>query len=239
MHVASINLPSSTRQRGVFRPHSTGEPGGVNPRILRRKRHLTPATTKNQERITKNDLRILCHECILTPPSNESIVAWALARAFLNHVSPTRERMIVHSVSPGEPGGVNPRMLWCERRGIVHPSNNFSRGMNNDVPLLRSLRRSSVFDDFATKDHSARQSLPMKIPFFISSYDKIWLESPRQSCLDLRHKKNTTEFSEMPHTMNSDDVLCKNVMHQPDLKQSAGFSPVNKLSHVYPLGKNR
>ncbi len=61
MHVASINLPSSTRQRGVFRPHSTGEPGGVNPRILRRKRK--PAIEQ---------LITLCHDSATTEYYSDS-----------------------------------------------------------------------------------------------------------------------------------------------------------------------
>ena len=45
-------------------------------------------------------------------PGGEIPVAWALARAFLKHPSPKREQGIFCPHPPGEPGGVNPRMLW-------------------------------------------------------------------------------------------------------------------------------
>ena len=68
------NYVCPTRKRGIVRPHSPREPGGVNPRMLRFERSLIPS-------------------------SHKPIVAWASARAIRNSFNPTRQRGIFCSTN--------------------------------------------------------------------------------------------------------------------------------------------
>ena len=87
-----------------------------------------------------------------------------------------------------------PRILHVERRENFRSSNEMSHSMKNDVPLLRSLKRSSLFAKFTTGNQNARKNVSSQISFFASRYDKLWLETPRPSCSDLHTTINAKEY---------------------------------------------
>ncbi len=68
------------------------------------------------------------------------------------------------------------------------PEIEFYSPLSQNDSLSASARpwRSSLFANVTTEPHIARKNLSMKIPFFVSLYDKLWLETPTLSCSDLR-----------------------------------------------------